>query len=119
MEKILGFVTNYTVNKMTSIKPTPSGQIDGQDPYPASVKVRSSSVVEVDGEYGPEEKETNIEFTIYCDDKNLREFNLWLRKKQKENASIIIPAGLPYAGSGKSILTVKSYISAEEMMSTK
>lgn len=120
MSKLLGFVTNYTVNHMTSIKPTPSGTINGQDPYPASVKIRSSSIEEVNDEkLGLVDKETNIEFTIYCDDRNLRKFNLWLRQKQKDNEPIIIAGGLPYSGQGKSILTVKSFLSAEEMMTTE
>ncbi len=111
----LGFTTSYTVNHVTSIKPTPSGSVNG-DAYKASVKLRSSAIELINDEkLGLIEKETNIEFTIYCDDKNLREFNMWLRKKQKDNTPIIITASLPY-GKGKEVLTTKSYLTAEEMM---
>jgi len=112
----LGFTTQYTVNTVTSIKPTPSGSVNGQK-YDASVKLRSSMIeLKNDETLGLVEKEVNIEFNIPCDDKNLRDFNMWLRKKQKDNTPITITAGLPFAGDSKSILVTKSYLTGEEMM---
>jgi len=115
-QEILGFTTQYIVNKVTSIKPTASGAVNGQK-YDASVKVRSSMIELKNDEFlGLVEKETNIEFNIPCDDKNLRDFNTWLRKQQKDNTPIIITAGLPYSGDSKSVLVTKSYLTGEEMM---
>ena len=115
-QEILGFTTQYTVNHITSIKPTPSGVVNGS-PYDASVKLRSSMVeLKNDEKLGLVEKETNIEFNISCEDGNLRDFNTWLRKQQKENKPVIITAGLPYSGDSKSILVTKAYLTGEEMM---
>ena len=111
----LGFTISYTVNHFTSIKPTPSGSVNG-DAYASSVKLRTSSIVLINDEkLGQIEKETNLEFTIYCDDKNLRDFNMWLRKKAKDNLPITIVADLPY-GKGKEVLTTKAHLTGEEMM---
>ena len=111
----LGFTTSYTVNHFTSIKPTPSGSVNG-DPYKSSVKLRTSAItLENDEKLGLVEKETNIEFTIYCEDGHLRDFNMWLRKKQKDNVPVISVADLPY-GKGKEVLTTKAHLTGEEMM---
>ncbi|WP_309498578.1 hypothetical protein [Sulfurovum sp.] len=117
MSSQIGFKIQYVVNAVSSIKPTPSGIANG-NAYEASVKLRSTNIVEVmDEKLGQVEVETNIEFTIYCEDNNLKNFNEWLRKKQKENTPLLISAGLPYKGEGKAIMQVKAFDTAEQMMS--
>ncbi len=114
----LGFEVSYTVNIITSIKPTPSGKVDGNN-YPASVKLRSSMILIEEGDFGQVEKETNIEFSIPCEDERLRDLNTWLRVQQKDNNPLIINGTLPYSSGSKAIFTVKSLLTGEEMMSTK
>jgi len=105
-----GFLTEYTISKMRSIKVTPSGDMNGNK-YGASVKVKSINVSQEDDEkYGLIEKETIVEFKIPCEDDELRTFNNYLRGLQKENKPFILTGTLP-RDAGKDSYTVTSQFS--------
>ena len=112
-----GFITEYTIAKMRSIKVTESGDFNGKK-YEGSVKVKAVNVMqEDDDKYGLVEKEQIIEFRIPCADKDLRAFNSFLRKLQKENKPLKLTGNLPSDG-GKDTFLVTSYLSAGEIMTT-
>lgn len=118
MSKLIetGFLTEYTVAKIRSIKVTPSGDMNGNK-YGASVKLKAVNVSQEDDEkYGLVEKESIMEFKIPCDDKDLRNFNVFLRGLQKENKALVLSASLP-RDAGKDSFTVTSYETAVEIMS--
>lgn len=111
----LGFKTNYTIEKMRSIKVTPSGVMEGNK-YSGSVKVKSINIVqEDDEEYGFIEKETIMEFKIPCDDALIKKFNLFLRGLQRANKPLILFGSIPRV-AGKDSFTVTSLKSASEIM---
>ena len=114
----LGFSVSYKVNQITSIKPTASGDFNGVK-YDASVKFRSTNVITVeDPEFGLKDVETNIEFSIPCDDKDLRRLNNHLRSLSKEHKPIIIHGNIPTRNDNKSIYSVKSMQTGREVMTT-
>ncbi len=110
-----GFLTEYTIAKIRSIKVTPSGDMNGNK-YGASVKVKSVNVVqEEDEKYGLVEKESIMEFKIPCEDDELRDFNIFLRGLQKENRALVISGTLP-RDAGKDSYTVTSYANASQII---
>ncbi len=114
----LGFRVSYTINQITSIKPTASGDFNGVK-YDASVKFRSTNIVTVeDVDYGLKDVETNIEFSIPCDDRDLRALNNYLRTLSKEHKQIVIHGSIPSRNDSKSIYSVKSLQSGKEIMTT-
>ena len=111
-----GFKMNYEVLNMRSIKVTPSGDMNGNK-YGASVKIKTVNVVQEDDEkFGLVEKETIMEFKIPCEDKQLKEFNLFLRGLQKVNTPLVFTGTTP-RDSGKDSYTVTSYEDATQLMS--
>lgn len=110
-----GFETVYTVQKMRSIKVTPSGDMNGNK-YGASVKIKAVNVSQEDDEkYGLIEKESIMEFKVPCDDKELKTFNVFLRGLQKANTPLVLIGTLP-RDAGKDSYTVTSYDNAETLM---
>ncbi len=110
-----GFLTQYTIVKMRSIKVTESGEINGNK-YGASVKVKSVNVSQVDDEkYGLVEKESIMEFKVPCEDSELRDFNFFLRGLQKDNKPLVITGTIP-RDAGKDSYVVTSNETAVQIM---
>ena len=114
----LGFTVAYKVDQITAIKPSPSGEYQGRN-YEASVKFRSTNLVTKDDpELGLIDVETHIEFSIPCADRDLRKLNLYLRNLSKEHKSITIYGGIASRNDNKSIYSVKSLATGQEIMTT-
>ncbi len=115
----LGFTVSYKLDKITSIKPSESGDYNGVK-YSASIKLRSTNIVTIDDpDTGLVDKEVNIEFSIPCEDRELRNLNNHIRLEyMKANKPFIIHGGLPSQQSNKSIYTVKSLLTGAEILST-
>jgi len=119
IQEELGFTVAYKIDKITSVKPSESGDYQGVA-YSASVKIRSVNVVTIDDpDKGLIDKEVNIEFSIPCEDRTLRKLNNHIRLNYiKANKPFTIYGALATRQDSKSIYSVKSLISGEEIMST-
>ena len=113
-----GFLALYQVKNIRSIKGVNSGEFQG-NAYKASVQLKSVNVDQVDDEeMGLVERETILVIKVPCEDSQIKEFNNWLRKQQKENKPIMISGSIP-RDIGKDSFSVTSQFSASEMMSIK
>jgi len=114
----LGFTVAYKVDQITAIKPTESGEYQGRT-YDASMKFRSTNLVTKDDpELGLIDIETHIEFSIPCNDRDLKKLNQYLRNLMKTKKSITIYGGIASRNDNKSIYSVKSLMTGQEIMST-
>lgn len=110
-----GFITQYSIINIRSIKVTESGDMNGTK-YGGSVKVKSINVSqEDDDKFGLVEKETILEFRIPCDDSKLKDFNLFLRQLQKERRVLTVSGTLP-RDAGKDTFTVTTLETADQLM---
>ena len=90
-----GFKVLFEISDIRSIKPTKSGEFQG-NPYQASVKFKTFAIEEVeDSEFGTIDKEINLEIKISCENSELRELNLLMRTLQKEKTKFTIECSLP------------------------
>jgi len=112
-----GFSVKYEVLKVATIKPGASGEFNG-NAYKASVKFRSSLVIERENEkVGIQETESIVEFKIPCQsNEEASQVSELVRKARSNNDPIYVNSGLPVKNQNSEVLVVTSLDSAEVFM---
>jgi hypothetical protein len=112
-----GFDLKYEVLKLSSIKTSGGGIVEGRE-YSPSIKIKASTVVQVnDEELGLTDKEDTIEFSVACQDKKqVAELNTHLRQLQNNGIPLTISGGLPQKYSSDGVYHVKAYETPEQLL---
>lgn len=106
-----GFSTNYTINKVETIKPGAAGTMDNGQNYKASVKFLTRNIVTRDNQQvGLQEVESTLEFVIPCDSNEQASLVTEAIRKLRETGSIFTISGdLPVKFERNAYPFVKSF----------
>lgn len=106
-----GFLTQYEIHEVGSIKPGGSGKMSNGRDYSASVKFRSQNVIErMDQRVGIQEVETNIEFRVLCEnEEEVKLVSEAIRKLRVFKTLFYISGDLPRKYEGGDVFMVDSF----------
>ena len=92
-----GFTLNYELAEMSTVTPGGAGTMDNGQPYPASLKIRTSNIIQdEDEELGLVDREELLLFKIPCESNvQAAELNKLFRALKNNGLVVNLDAGLP------------------------
>jgi predicted transcriptional regulator len=113
-----GFTINYDIQEMGLIKPGGSGTMENGFNYPASVKIKSSNIIQdEDEELGLVDKEELIEFKIVCESNvQANEINKMFRTLKQNGVVVHFDGSLPKKYQNSEYLQVTVLNTAQQLM---
>lgn len=113
-----GFTVNYDVQEMGLIKPGGSGVMENGRPYTASVKIKTSNIIQdEDEELGLVDKEELIEFKVVCESNaEATEMNKLFRTLKENGVVVHFDGALPKKYQNSEYLQVTVLNTATSLM---